>query len=1334
MKKYPSFLIVVAVLIQLNLWGAPAHVEGDADAMEADSTVPASRTASGGLYGGMVSYDDVVLIVNDNSDISKEIGSYFAEKRGIPPERIINITAPNQETINRTQFDDLASQVKTKLRDRGLTDSINYMVTTTGVPLRVSGNNWRMASVDEELMLLDGPYESEIHGNYWIENPYYDSWEPFTKEKYGIRLVTRLTGYTIEEAKNLLNLSDASFGVTGRALLDLDPGKDGSPGYKIGNDWMRRAHTWLTDHGHESLLDENNTFRTEWTNTSAYYSWGSNDGSWGMWLLGNSDFERGTGTVPSSWTLAQFDGTAERSQENVDGGSYSLKMSRSGGANALIAYQMYPVVFPDHRFIFDGRVSLSTVSGSGARAFAQGFDSFGNQVYFKEFYNRTGTRDWESFQGVIENVSSMVSIKLAVELSGPGTAYWDNVALRVIRPHNQWIPGAIAETCVSTGGRSMTYGTWYGQSLVADLVRDGVSGVKGYVYEPFLSAMSHADILFPSYYSGYGLAEAFWMGSELGSWMGTVIGDPKCTPYLAQRADMGFGDVPLSTGVDTKGRPYITLSLFNKGGALVANGLVELYMDGTLLDSRQVPIPQGDHLNITYPFADLDYDIQGPHVFKAVLNSDRTVWQYDVSNDVWEENITVDTMPTMFIEVQDGLTIVRTHTGHFNVTIMDRDMDMPINGPEIVVEDPVNAEVAPVLMSTEDIEGGKVYRYALYFPFDAVLGFYDISTSYADPAGSPTNALVKSAIKAVNALPTMEGSLSTGETMRGTEVLLNLSWFDEDTPGGELEMSTTVAGLPGVRLEAGLPEMTSNWSCTYRIAIPPELASQSYTVNAKLTDRDSAMTAWTGTFGTWNGPPTISILGGVPGTFTRLDVVPLVLNYTDPEGQGPESFTIEVVEQVSPDVSTVIYSQQIEPESGIPFSHGISCKYMPLGRMDLKLSCKDDEGGDFSITVPGAITIVNIPVDLSFHSIQFRSADGEPGGPLIRGDTLTLSMDAEDPDDSGAGITVRGIVMDGMEEAYSFDLEWKGGKLFTGRVLTSRDWSAGTYWIEIKAADDAGDETRLVMDPAFVITTGPPEFDSGSVRVDTWQNMNISLALMPGSGQCYPVKVVSTIHGGQGEIARFNLTGSSSGLVWTYFGPAPFIPNASSLTVTDDTGRTTTFNGSMAIEVSPPIEGPKDDGRSGSNDILLIAMIALLVLVMVMVIAIVLVIVLRPKAMLPAPMMPVPGMAPAPVKSALDGPVQGALPGPAPPMLPPPSELVDGSHYHSPTLRTSPPPPTTRPISAEVITEAPQAMVPAPPEPPIMTSLGEGLNSVEGIVPPAQHVQRSDDTHIPGDP
>jgi uncharacterized protein (TIGR03790 family) len=91
-------------------------------------------------------------------------------------------------------------------------------------------------------------------------------------------------------------------------------------------------------------------------------------------------------------------------------------------------------------------------------------------------------------------------------------------------------PGSIAETFVSTSGRTFRR-TSGGQSLVADLIEQGLTGVKAYVSEPFTVALAKPEILFDRYTSGYNLAESFYMASPLAGWKDIVVGDPLCRPY-----------------------------------------------------------------------------------------------------------------------------------------------------------------------------------------------------------------------------------------------------------------------------------------------------------------------------------------------------------------------------------------------------------------------------------------------------------------------------------------------------------------------------------------------------------------------------------------------------------------------------------------------------------------------------------------------------------------------------------------------------------------------------------------------------------------------------------
>lgn len=109
---------------------------------------------------------------------------------------------------------------------------------------------------------------------------------------------------------------------------------------------------------------------------------------------------------------------------------------------------------------------------------------------------------------------------------GSNDAAFDLSTYRKIR----FKPGALCETFVSTSGRTFKP-TQGGQSLIADLIANGVTGVKGYVSEPYTFALAKPDILFDRYTGGRNLAESFYAASQFLKWKDVVIGDPLCAPY-----------------------------------------------------------------------------------------------------------------------------------------------------------------------------------------------------------------------------------------------------------------------------------------------------------------------------------------------------------------------------------------------------------------------------------------------------------------------------------------------------------------------------------------------------------------------------------------------------------------------------------------------------------------------------------------------------------------------------------------------------------------------------------------------------------------------------------
>lgn len=221
----------------------------------------------------------ILVIINSNSTLSQTIGNYYLRRR--PSARVCHIFAPTSEEITRADFNDIKTQIENFLTNSGLKDEIYYIVTTSGVPLKIasSGGSEDYASVDSEIALLFNSYN--INGK--VPNPYYCANSHFDR-RFNIYLVTRLTGYETDSdgdgiPDDVKNLIDRGLSPVRRPkglfLFDVDPTKTG--GYQVGNDWLYNASSLLAQRGYNVMLDTTNTFVTNQKNLIGYASWGSND-------------------------------------------------------------------------------------------------------------------------------------------------------------------------------------------------------------------------------------------------------------------------------------------------------------------------------------------------------------------------------------------------------------------------------------------------------------------------------------------------------------------------------------------------------------------------------------------------------------------------------------------------------------------------------------------------------------------------------------------------------------------------------------------------------------------------------------------------------------------------------------------------------------------------------------------------------------------------------------------------------------------------------------------------------------------------------------------------
>jgi uncharacterized protein (TIGR03790 family) len=263
--------------------------------------------------------DEVLLVYNKTSPISKAVADDYADKRKakniLAIECVDSAIMAGNETIPLAAY---TESIEKPIHDylAGHT-GIQFIVLTKGVPIRISGAQTGVrdehsapdtplnASLDSHLAAMD--YKGIVDaakikvagsgaiGEGWA-NRYWNSNEPFSHAKFGGYLVTRLDGYTQADAKALVSRAlDAERGIDGgKVLFDVQPTFGlGNPAdqpapikgtvISAESPWsdfnadMQKAHDLLKSRGIADEMDLTEAFIGGRSDLLGYFSWGSND-------------------------------------------------------------------------------------------------------------------------------------------------------------------------------------------------------------------------------------------------------------------------------------------------------------------------------------------------------------------------------------------------------------------------------------------------------------------------------------------------------------------------------------------------------------------------------------------------------------------------------------------------------------------------------------------------------------------------------------------------------------------------------------------------------------------------------------------------------------------------------------------------------------------------------------------------------------------------------------------------------------------------------------------------------------------------------------------------
>ena len=231
----------------------------------------------------LVVYNSSYATDSDSDGIqdSREIAEYYQTKRSIPGDNILGISAPTDEVITRTQYNEqIKPAIENYLTTSGLKTSIKFIVLTKGVPLKIQSTNGssygvtNYSSVDAAVCLL-----FEDYSIYWhLDNPYHNADPSYTKA-YRFKtdhfstsggttlnyLVTRLDGYTVADIETMIDrAATADTSGNGYWIVD-DHGKyyDTMPaaytnlkslGQNVNPDPWEDATSWITENPSGSVI------------------------------------------------------------------------------------------------------------------------------------------------------------------------------------------------------------------------------------------------------------------------------------------------------------------------------------------------------------------------------------------------------------------------------------------------------------------------------------------------------------------------------------------------------------------------------------------------------------------------------------------------------------------------------------------------------------------------------------------------------------------------------------------------------------------------------------------------------------------------------------------------------------------------------------------------------------------------------------------------------------------------------------------------------------------------------------------------------------------------
>ena len=159
---------------------------------------------------------NVVVVVNQSSTNSLELGNYYCEQRGVPPDNVllINWTGGNTSWSSSDFQANLLTPLLNMLAARQLTTQVDYVVLSMDIPFQTlygTKVNSTTSALFYGLQDDTGTYWMNVTNSYYASEQVFDNAKPAVAPGYSL-LAVMITANTLAQAKAIVDQGVASDG------------------------------------------------------------------------------------------------------------------------------------------------------------------------------------------------------------------------------------------------------------------------------------------------------------------------------------------------------------------------------------------------------------------------------------------------------------------------------------------------------------------------------------------------------------------------------------------------------------------------------------------------------------------------------------------------------------------------------------------------------------------------------------------------------------------------------------------------------------------------------------------------------------------------------------------------------------------------------------------------------------------------------------------------------------------------------------------------------------------------------------------------------------------